>query len=109
MRLRGNDTLHGTIKLLQELTHKLFKRADFSSSEVFPKTEIQLCVVHQIRNSLKYVVSRDQKAFMQDLKRVYKATSKELAEHHLLELGEKWGKKYPAVIKSWQDHWETLS
>jgi putative transposase len=76
---------------------------------VFPKTEIQLCVVHQIRNSLKYVVSKDQKSFMLDLKLVYKATSKDLAEHHLLELGEKWGKKYPAVIKSWQTNWESLS
>jgi putative transposase len=78
-------------------------------TQVFPRAEIQLCVVHQIRNSLKYVVSRDQKAFMQDLKLVYKATSKDLAEHHLLELGEKWGKKYPAVIKSWQANWEALS
>lgn len=78
-------------------------------AEIFPKTEIQLCVVHQIRNSLKYVVSKDQKAFMQDLKLVYKATSKELAEHHLAALAEKWGKKYPAVIKSWQIHWEALS
>lgn len=76
---------------------------------VFPKTEIQLCLVHQIRNSLKYVVSKDQKSFMLDLKLVYKATSKDLAEHHLLELGEKWGKKYPAVIKSWQTNWESLS
>jgi putative transposase len=61
-------------------------------AQVFPKTEIQLCVVHQIRNSLKYVVSKDQKAFMQDLKLVYKATSKELAGHHLDALAEKWGK-----------------
>jgi putative transposase len=78
-------------------------------AQVYPKAEIQLCVVHQIRNSLKYVVSRDQKSFMVDLKLVYKATSKDLAEHHLLELGEKWGKKYPAVIKSWQANWESLS
>ena len=78
-------------------------------AKVFPKTEIQLCIVHQIRNSLKYVVSKDQKSFMLDLKTVYKATSKELAEHHLLELGEKWGKKYPAVIKSWQTNWDSLS
>lgn len=78
-------------------------------AEVFPRAEIQLCVVHQSRNSLKYVVSKDQKAFMHDLKFVYKATSKDLAEHHLLELGEKWGKKYPAVIKSWQTHWDSLS
>ena len=76
---------------------------------VFPKVEIQLCVVHQIRNSLKYVVSKDQKAFMRDLKEVYRATSKDLAEHYFLELDEKWGKKYPAVIKSWQANWESLS
>lgn len=78
-------------------------------AEAFPKTQTQLCVVHQIRNSLKYVVSKDQKAFMADLKEVYKATSKELAEQRLLELGEKWGKKYPAVIKSWHANWEALS
>ena len=78
-------------------------------ADVFPKTEIQLCIVHQIRNSLKYVVSKDQKAFMADLKLVYRSSSKDLAEHHLLELGEKWGKKYPAVMKSWNDNWENLS
>ena len=78
-------------------------------AEVFPKTEIQLCIVHQIRNSLKYVVSKDQKTFMADLKLVYRASSLDLAEHHLLELGEKWGKKYPAVMKSWNDNWENLS
>jgi transposase-like protein len=78
-------------------------------ADVFPKTEIQLCIVHQIRNSLKYVVSKEQKAFMADLKLIYRASSKELAEHHLLELGEKWGKKYPAVMKSWNDNWENLS
>lgn len=78
-------------------------------AELFPKTEIQLCVVHQIRNSLKYVVSKDQKAFMADLKLIYRASSKDLAEHRLLELDEKWGKKYPAVIKSWQPHWDNLS
>jgi len=77
--------------------------------EVFPKTEIQLCIVHQIRNSLKYVISREQKAFMTDLKLVYKANSKEMAEQHLLELDEKWGKKYPAILKSWNTHWESLS
>lgn len=78
-------------------------------AEVFPKAEIQLCVVHQIRNSLKYIVSKDQKPFMVDLRRVYQAPSRDIAEQHLLELGEKWGKKYPAVIKSWHAHWENLS
>lgn len=76
---------------------------------VFPKTEIQLCIVHQIRHSLKYVAIKNQKEFLQDLKLVYKASSKEIAEHHLLKLDEKWGEKYPLVIKSWQTHWDHLS
>jgi transposase-like protein len=76
---------------------------------VFPDTEIQLCVVHQIRNSLKYIASKDQKAFMKDLKQVYRATSKDLAETKLLELEEVWGKKYPIVITSWQKNWANLS
>ena len=76
---------------------------------IFPKTEVQLCVVHQIRNSLKYVASKDQKEFMKDLKLVYQAATKELAEEELLKLDEKWGKKYPLVINSWNNKWENLS
>ena len=76
---------------------------------IFPKTEVQLCIVHQIRNSLKYVASSDQKAFMKDLKLVYQATSKEIAEDELLKLDEKWGKKYPIVLRSWNNKWENLS
>ena len=76
---------------------------------IFPQTEIQLCVIHQIRNSLKYVASKDQKEFMIDLKKVYKANTKEYAEERLLELEEKWGKKYPIVLKSWNNNWEKLS
>ena len=76
---------------------------------VFPKAQVQKCIVHQIRNSLKYVASKDQKEFMRDLKPVYRATSKEVAEDSLLELGEKWGGKYPVVIESWQRNWEELS
>ena len=76
---------------------------------IFPKTEIQLCIVHQIRNSLKYIVSKDQKSFLKDLKEVYKAANKEYAEQKLLELEEKWGKKYPVVLKSWISNWERLS
>ena len=76
---------------------------------VFPRTEIQLCIVHQIRNSLKYVASKNQKEFMKDLKEVYQAPSKDIAEYNLLKLEEKWGDKYPMVIKSWQSNWEHLS
>ena len=75
----------------------------------FPKTEVQLCIIHQIRHSCKYVASKNQKEFMQDLKLVYKADTKELAEQYLLELDEKWGDKYPMVLKSWQTKWEQLS
>ena len=76
---------------------------------VFPQAEIQLCIVHQIRNSLKYVASKNQKEFMKDLKEVYQAPSKDTAEYNLLKLEEKWGEKYPMVIKSWQSNWENLS
>ena len=78
-------------------------------ASAFPKTEVQLCVVHQIRHSLKYIASKDQKAFLTDLKTVYKADTKELAEQRLLELDEKWGKKYPMVLRSWENKWEALS
>lgn len=76
---------------------------------IFPKTEVQLCVVHQIRNSLRYVGSKHQKEFMTDLKRVYKAVNKDLAESELDILEEKWNDKYPIVIKSWRNNWERLS
>ena len=76
---------------------------------VFPKTEIQTCIVHQIRNSLKYVASKDQKEFMADLKLVYRADTKEIAELELDKLAEKWESKYPVVIKSWRNNWDKLS
>jgi transposase-like protein len=76
---------------------------------VFPETEIQLCIVHQIRNSLKYIASKDQKPFMRDLKDVYRAPTKELAEHNLLKLEEKWGHRYPMVLKSWTANWDHLT
>lgn len=78
-------------------------------STAFPRTEVQLCVVHQIRNSLKHVASKNQKEFMVDLKTVYQASSKETAEYSMLQLEEKWGKKYPIVIKSWQQNWDNLT
>ena len=78
-------------------------------STIYPKTEVQLCIVHQVRNSLKYVDSKNQKAFMVDLKRVYRATSKDAAEQALDELEARWGDLYPIVIKSWRTKWENLS
>jgi transposase-like protein len=76
---------------------------------VFPQTVVQTCVVHQIRNSIKYVASKNQKTFMKDLKLVYQAVSKEQAAIELDNLDSKWGKDYPIVIKSWRDNWEKLT
>ena len=76
---------------------------------IFPKTEVQLCIIHQIRNSMRYVASKNQREFMRDLKPVYKAVSKEAAETALDALDDKWGAKYPIVIKSWRNKWENLS
>jgi transposase-like protein len=76
---------------------------------IYPKTEVQSCIVHQIRNSLKYVASKNQKEFMADLKQVYQAPSKDFAEEQLKLLSEKWEKKYPVVINSWNNNWHKLS
>lgn len=76
---------------------------------VFPKTEVQLCVVHQIRNSTKYVAYKDLKAVMKSLKEVYEAPNKEQAEKGLALLEDQWGKQYPMMVKSWFNNWERLS
>lgn len=80
-----------------------------SINSVFPKTEIQLCVVHQIRNSIKYVGSMNQKEFIKDLKLVYKATTEEAALLALDSLEEKWDDLYPIVIKSWRLNWDKIA
>ncbi|MBS5126515.1 MAG: transposase, partial [Clostridium sp.] len=68
----------------------------------------QTCIVHQIRNSIKYIASKDKKAFMKDLKEVYKATTEELALAQLDSLKEKWGSNYGMVIDSWYNNWNNL-
>lgn len=75
---------------------------------VFPSTTIQLCIIHQIRNSLKYVASKEQKEFMTDLKLVYTAPSEEMALNELDRMGLKW-KKYSVVLDSWLSKWSDLS
>jgi transposase-like protein len=76
---------------------------------VFPNTQVQLCIVHQIRNSLKFIASKDQKQFAKELKSVYQAFTKEEAELELDKLEGKWGKSYSIVFKSWRSKWENLS
>jgi len=78
-------------------------------NSVFPKTEIQLCVIHQIRNTLKYIASKDQKEFMKQLKPVYKAPTEEAALENLRELEERWSKKYSLALKSWRQNWDNLA
>jgi len=76
---------------------------------VFPQTQIQRCIIHQIRNSLKYITWTDRKAFMTDLKEVYQAATRESAEANLRQLSEKWSDKYAVAIRSWENNWEDLS
>lgn len=76
---------------------------------IFPRTEVQTCIVHQIRNSLRYVGSKYQKEFLKDLKPVYQAATIELAEQNLKKLEEKWSDRYPVVTNSWVKNWPQLS
>lgn len=76
---------------------------------VFPQTTVQLCIVHMIRNSLKYIPHKHYKDFTSDLKAVYQANSEEHGREQLGKLEEKWGQKYPMAIKPWKFHWSNLS
>lgn len=76
---------------------------------VYPDVNIQTCIVHQIRNSLKYIASKDQKEFMKDLKNVYRAFNEETALANLDILKDKWYNKYSVVIDSWYNNWPNLA
>ena len=78
-------------------------------STIYSKTDIQLCIIHQIRNTMKYLVWKDSREFLKDLHTVYQANTKEEAEYNLDILEEKWGKKYSIIFKSWRNNWENLS
>ena len=115
-----NEGAHFWLSVLSDLQHRGLKDVLIACIDnltgfveaiqsTFPKTEVQLCIVHQIRNSLKYVASKDQKPFLKDLKKVYRAGSKDSAEGMLEELEITWGEKYPIVLLSWHNNWEQLS
>lgn len=76
---------------------------------VFPQTQVQRCVIHQIRSSLKYVSWKDHKAFVADLKRVYQAATRDEAEANLTQLDQRWGTKYPMAVRAWQTNWTEVS
>lgn len=75
---------------------------------VYPDAKIQLCIVHMVRNSLKYVVFKDKKQVATDLKNIYNSPTLAEAEKALEEFSEKWDKKYPSISKSWKSHWDNL-
>lgn len=76
---------------------------------VFPESQTQICVVHQIRNACRYVVWKDKKEFSRDMKQIYDAPTKQAAEAALKDFSAKWGKKYPYAIRSWEDNWDELT
>ena len=76
---------------------------------VYPKTEVQQCIIHQIRNTTKFVSYKDIKVLMVDLKKVYAAVDEQTALFELDTFEEKWGKKYPKIAQSWRTHWPNLS
>lgn len=77
-------------------------------NSVFPKTDVQLCIVHMVRNSLKFVPWKDRKLVAHDLKEIYRAVTVEKAEKQLHLFAEKWDSKYPMISKSWQNHWDKV-
>jgi len=76
---------------------------------VFPQADTQLCVVHQVRNSLRYVVWKEKKEFSKDMKEIYHAATIEAAEQALVSFEKKWGGKYAYAVKSWKNNWENLT
>lgn len=82
---------------------------DNAIEAVYPKTEIQQCIIHQIRNTTRFVSYKDIKALMADLKRVYAAIDEETGLYELESFGEKWNAKYPKIAQSWEANWSKLS
>jgi transposase-like protein len=76
---------------------------------VFPQTHVQLCIVHMVRNSLKYVSWKDYKAVTTDLKSVYRSSTEEEALHELERFSDTWDEQYPQISKSWRAHWQNLN
>src|SRR3546814_344308 len=76
---------------------------------IFPKSRVKLCIVHQIRSSMKYAPYKEKKSVMEDLKLVYKVVNAKQGYERLLEFDEKWGAKYPLTSRSWQQNWDDLS
>ena len=101
MKLRGiKDIFIACIDNLKGLAEAI--------EDMFPSTDVQLCLVHQMRNSMKYITDKDIKPMVKDLKKVYKAVNAEMARHYLQEAELKWSPKYSIIFKSWNANWDRL-
>lgn len=78
-------------------------------SAAYPNTEYQRCIVHQVRNTLKYVADKDKKAFAADLKKIYGAPNEQTALDERDRVSDKWNEKYPNAMKSWERHWDAIT
>ncbi|MBQ6960049.1 MAG: transposase [Clostridia bacterium] len=115
------DLSGGTIKEMMEAEmdeHLGYEKSERSDSDdarngyiaaAYPQTESQRCIVHQVRNTLKYVSDKDRKAFANDLKMIYNAPSEQEGREALDEVTEKWQEKYPRAMKRWYDNWDAVS
>lgn len=89
--------------------HDNLKGLGEAVNAIFPKTKQQLCIVHQIRNSTRFVQWKDRKSICSDLKKIYGATNLDEAEYAKEEFGEKWNGKYPSILRSWDANWAELT
>jgi len=120
MWINQNETAEGWLEILNELKQRgvqdiliacndNLKGLSKAIKAVFPQTVTQLCIVHQIRNSFKYVSYKNRRELLKDLKAIYAAINLEEAQKAMNELELKWGNKYPAVVKSWLNNWDELT
>lgn len=85
-----------------------FQESKGAIATAFPNTEYQRCLVHQVRNTLKYVPDKDRKVFAKDLKTIYNAPTEEEGRKALDKVTEKWEEKYPRAMKRWYDNWDAI-
>lgn len=102
LKARGvNDIIIACCDNLKGLTQAI--------KAIFPETVTQLCIVHQIRNAVKFIPSKHRSEFTKDMKQIYNAINLEQAETAVKQLDDKWGAKYPYSIKSWYNNWTELT
>lgn len=104
-----NDLMHRGIKDICIACIDNLRGFGDAIEDIYPKTEVQLCLVHQMRNSMKYITWKDLRPCVSDLKKVYNANNEDMALHLLNQAEEKWGKKYAVVFKSWRSNWDRLA